>query len=284
MIRRTGWLALGFAAGCASGSTAGGAAPAAKPNVDPVAPPPVVSNVKLQPEAVAHYALSRVDSLTVTMSGSDQGQVLDRILYLTVTTEPSTTGRQVTILVDSQQVREAGLVSPIVLDSLRGMRWTGMIGADGRVGRFTASRPTLIGAGLDGQFRLLFPALPKGGIGAGASWTDSTSDTVQVSAFGGHDTARLDYKAGEGERAIGEPVLPVSLRRLSLITGSTMQSGQVITIAGNDSTEIRYRISTSGRLISAEGSSNSALTITIPAVGQTLPASKRAFFSLTRIP
>jgi hypothetical protein len=284
VIRRTGWLALGLAAGCASGSTAGGAAPAAKPNVDPVAPPPVVANVKLQPEAVARYALARVDSLTVTMSGSDQGQVLDRTMFLTVTSEPATTGRQITVLVDSQQVRESGLVSPIVLDSLRGMRWTGIIGADGRVGRFTANRPTLIGAGLDGLFRLLFPAFPKGGASAGAAWSDSTSDTVQVSAFGGHDTARLDYKAGEGERAIGEPILPVALRRISSITGSTLQSGQVITLAGGDSTEVRYRISTSGRLVGAEGSSNSALTINIPAVGQTLPASKRAIFSLTRLP
>ncbi|HTO73102.1 MAG TPA: hypothetical protein VMJ30_04750, partial [Gemmatimonadales bacterium] len=255
MIRRTGWLALGLAAGCASGSSAGGAAPAAKPNIDPVAPPPVVTNVKLQPDAVAHYALSRVDSLTITMSGSDQGQVLDRTLYLTITSEPATTGRQMTVVVDSQQVRESGLVSPIVLDSLRGMRWTGVIGADGRVGRFTANRPTLIGAGLDGQFRLLFPAFPRNGVNAGAAWSDSTSDTVQVSAFGGHDAARIDYKAGEGERAIGEPVLPVTARRLSTITGSTMQSGQVFTLTGSDSTEVRYRISTGGRLIGAEGSS-----------------------------
>jgi hypothetical protein len=171
-----------------------------------------------------------------------------------------------------------------VLDSLRGMRWTGTLSSDGRVDRFTASRPTLMGAALDGQFRLLFPALPRNGASAGASWTDSTSDTVQVSAFGGHDQARLDYSAGEGERAIGQPVLPVSVRRLSTITGSAVQSGQVITLAGTDSTDVNYRISSAGRLMSADGHSTSALTINIPSVGQTLPATKRAVFTLTRLP
>jgi len=281
---RPGWFLTCLTIACASGSPAAGGGTAAHPTIDPVAPPPVVNNVKLQPDPVAHYSLARVDSLTIVMAGSEQGQVLDRTLFLTVTSEASGSGRQITVLVDSQQIRESGLVSPLVLDSLRGMRWTGMLSPEGRVGRFTANRPTLIGAGLDGQFRLLFPALPQSGASAGATWSDSTSDTVQVSAFGGHDQARLEYRAGEGERALGQPVLPLTLKRLSTISGSALQSGQVITLSGSDSTDVVYRISSAGRLLAAEGRSTSALTINIPAVGQTLPASKRAAFTLTRLP
>jgi hypothetical protein len=277
---------LWLTAACASGGAAGGngAGSAARPTIDPVAPLPIVNNVRLQPDAVAHFALLRVDSLTVTMAGAEQGQVLDRTFFLTVTSEPVSPGRQITILVDSLQSREAGLVSPLALDSLRGMRWTGVLSADGRMGRLTASRGTLLGAPLDGQFRLLFPVLPAGGASSGATWSDSTSDTVQVSAFGGRDQAQLQYRAGEAERAIGPPVLPVVLLRLSTITGQATQSGQNISLSGTDSTVATYRISSAGRLLAVDGHSTSALTISIPSVGQTLPASQRAVFSLTRLP
>ena len=277
------WLAAACASGGAGGGSSGGGS-AARPTIDPVAPPPVVNNLRLQPDAVAHFALARIDSLTVVMSGAEQGQVLDRTLFLTVTSEPSGAGRQITVLVDSLQAREAGLVSPLALDSLKGMRWTGSLSPEGRMGRFAASRATLLGAPLDGQFRLLFPLLPPGGVSSGGTWSDSTSDTVQVSAFGGRDQARLQYTAGDAERAVGLPVLPVALQRLSTITGLASQSGQTISLSGTDSTQAVYRISSAGRLLAVDGHSISALTISIPSVGQTLPASQRAVFSLTRLP
>lgn len=278
------WLTAACASGGGGGGSSSGTGSAARPTIDPVAPPPIVNNMRLQPEAVAHYTLARVDSLTIEMAGAEQGQVLDRTLFLTITSEPSSLGRQITILIDSLQTREAGLVSPLALDSLRGMRWTGTLSSDGRMGRLTSSRATLLGAPLDGQFRLLFPLLPPGGASSGATWSDSTSDTVQVSAFGGRDQARLQYSTGEAERAMGQPVLPVKLQRLSTITGLATQSGQTISLSGTDSTDAVYRISSQGRLLAVDGSSNSALTISIPSVGQTLPASQRAVFSLARLP
>jgi hypothetical protein len=83
---------------------------------------------------------------------------------------------------------------------------------------------------------------------------------------------------------MGQPVLPVKLQRLSTITGLATQSGQTISLSGTDSTDAVYRISSQGRLLAVDGSSNSALTISIPSVGQTLPASQRAVFSLARLP
>lgn len=287
MRHGVGLTALWLTAACASGGGGGGGTgtgSAARPTIDPVAPPPIVNNMRLQPDAVAHYALARVDSLTIEMAGAEQGQVLDRTLFLTITSVPSSLGRQITILVDSLQTREAGLVSPLALDSLQGMRWTGTLSPDGRMGPLTASRATLLGAPLDGQFRLLFPLLPAGGASSGATWSDSTSDTVQVSAFGGRDQARLQYSTGESERTMGQLILPVKLQRLSTITGLAIQSGQSISLSGTDSTEAIYRISNQGRLLAFEGSSNSSLTISIPSVGQTLPASQRAVFSLSRLP
>ena len=285
-MKRLTWFAVVLlSAGCASGGSSSGGTPAGpKPTLDPVAAPPVVRNLKLQPDAVAHYALARVDSLTVVMAGAEQGQVLDRTIYLTITSAPAASGKAITVLIDSLQTREAGLVSPFALDSLRGIRWSGTLGANGRMSPLVPSQSTLLGAPLSGQFRLLFPLLPTEGAKAGATWTDSTSDTIQVSAFGGRDQARLHYSASDAERAIGQPVLPIVLSRMSTVTGSTEQNGQTITLSGTDSTTITYRISASGRLMAADGSSSADMSITIPDVGQTLPARSRATFSLTRLP
>ncbi len=278
------WLAaLSLTAACASGG-GGSTVPGARPTVDPVPAPPVVRDLKLQLDPVAHYALARVDSLTVVMAGADQGQVLDRTMFLTVTSEPAQAGQTITILIDSLQTREAGLVSPFALDSLRGVRWTGSLSATGRMGALTASQATLLGAPLSGQFRLLFPLLPADGARPGATWTDSTSDTIQVSAFGGRDRAELVYRANDAERALGQPVLPVSVVRLSTIAGATDQNGQTISLSGKDSTLVNYRLSAAGKLMAASGSSSADMTIAIPAVGQTLPARARANFSLTRLP
>ncbi|MEO8030720.1 MAG: hypothetical protein ABJC74_06840 [Gemmatimonadota bacterium] len=279
------WLAaLSLTAACASGSGGSSTVPGARPTVDPVAAPPVVRDLKLQLDPVAHYALARVDSLTVVMAGADQGQVLDRTMFLTVTSAPAQAGRTITILIDSLQTREAGLVSPFALDSLRGVQWTGTLGLNGRMSALTASQPTLLGAPLSGQFRLLFPLLPADGARPGATWTDSTSDTIQVSAFGGRDRAQLSYRANDAERAVGQPVLPISVVRLSTIAGATEQNGQTISLSGSDSTQVMYRISAAGKLMAADGSSSADMSIAIPSVGQTLPARARANFSLTRLP
>lgn len=284
MIRRTLLAVAALTGACASGGSTGGGTTGSRPTIDPVPAPPVVRDLKFQPEAVAHYALARVDSLTVVMAGAEQGQVLDRTMYLTVTSEGAATSRNITIIIDSLQTREAGLVSPFALDSLRGVRWTGTMGPTGRMSPLTASQQTLLGAPLSGQFRLLFPLLPAEGAGAGKTWTDSTSDTIQVSAFGGRDHAQLRYSTGEAERALGQPIVPVSLTRLATVAGATEQNGQTITLSGNDSTQIVYRIAANGHLMAANGTSSADMSITIPAVGQTLPARARASFTLTRLP
>jgi hypothetical protein len=76
----------------------------------------------------------------------------------------------------------------------------------------------------------------------------------------------------------------VTAERNATITGSAAQGGQTLTLSGTDSAAIVYTLSAPGRLQAVEGSDFSLLTITIPSMGQTLPATQRARYTLTRLP
>ena len=170
------------------------------------------------------------------------------------------------------------------VDSLRGTRWTGLLSAGGRLGQLTADRSTLLGTQLDGQLRQLIPFLPVAGVRAGDVWSDSTSDTVQVNAFGGRDSGIVRYTAAAQDVPPTPATLRVTADRHATVTGSAAQGGATLTLAGTDSATIVYTLTAPGRLIAVEGSDLSLLTITVPAMGQTLPATQRARFTLTRLP
>jgi hypothetical protein len=267
---------------CSSGS-GGPATP--KPNVDPVRLPAASAVFHLVLEPNARFALARTDSTTVVMpNGGEQGQVFSRTLFLSVTARPSAAGQTITFLIDSVQADEIGLLPMASVDSLRGVRWSGLLSSGGRLGPLTADHPTLLGTQLDGQLRQLIPYLPPAGVRAGDAWSDSTSDTVQVSAFGGRDSGTVHYTAAGQDALPGPATLQVTAERSATVMGSAVQGGETLTLAGADSGRIVYTLSAPGRLQVIEGSDLSVLTITIPAMGQTLPATQRTRFTLTRLP
>ena len=267
---------------CSPGS-GGPAAP--KPSIDPVRLPAASTVFRLGLEPLARFALVRSDSMTVVMpSGGEQGQVFSRTLFLTMTARPEHGGQAIGLVIDSVQTDEIGLLPMASVDSLRGVRWSGMFSPDGRLGPLTADRPTLLGTQLGGQLRQLIPFLPAAGVREGDRWSDSTSDTVQVNAFGGRDSGTVHYTAGAQGVPPGPATLLVTAERRATVTGSAAQGGQTLTLAGTDSATIVYTLLAPGKLVAVEGHELSLLNITVPAMGQTLPATQRAWFSLSRLP
>lgn len=282
MTRRAAFLAALLGVACSSGS-GGPAAP--KPTIDPVRPPATTAVFRLALDPVAHFVLARTDSTTVVMpNGGEQGQVFSRTLFLTMTARPGTAGQAIEFVIDSVRTDEIGLLPMASVDSLRGTRWSGLLSPNGRLGQLTASRPTLLGIQLGGQLRQLIPFLPAAGVRAGDTWSDSTSDTVQVNAFGGRDSGTVRYTAAAQELPPAPAALVITADRHATVTGSATQGGGTLTLAGTDSATIVYTLTAPGRPTAVEGSDLSLLTITVPAMGQTLPATQRARFTLTRLP
>lgn len=275
-------LAAILGVACSSGS-GGPAAP--KPSIDPVRLPAgsVVQHLALAP--AAHYSLARTDSTTVVMpNGGEQGQVFSRTIFLTMTARAERGGQAVVILIDSVHADEIGLLPMASVDSLRGTRWSGWMSPEGRLGRLTADRATLLGTQLGGQFRQLIPFVPSAGVRAGDVWSDSTSDTVQVNAFGGRDSGTVQYTAAVGDAPPAPGTLRLTAARHATVTGSALQGGQTLLLTGADSAAIVYTLSAAGHLMGVEGGEASLLSITVPSMGQTLPARQRASFTLTSLP
>jgi hypothetical protein len=210
LVRPEALLAAVLLAACGgAATTSGGPTPAPTPQPgDSGAPVPTTpghgSAVIYRPVRNAAYRLERHDSLVLQYpGGATQEQVRDRVAFLHVTvTETAPQARyQVTIVLDSLEALENG--QPAAPDSLlaaKGTKWTGSLSATGGLSALTPDRTGTLPDELTGRLRLLFPALPAGGVREGMEWTDTTEYTPRRATRrgcerGSHSRARAPTTA-----------------------------------------------------------------------------------------
>jgi hypothetical protein len=286
-VKRVLQLLAGVAlAGCGSAtSTTGGPnAPTPEPGTpNPGMPAPTGGGITYAAVRDASYALARHDSLTIQLpGGASQQQLIDRTAYLHVAIAPDTTGYIATIVLDSIQAAVGGV--PAVPDSVipaRGTRWTASLTREGRLSALRADRSTTIGDQLGGNLRSLFPSLPTGGVKAGMQWTDTTEVPIRADAFDATERSFTNYRAAESD----DPRAKKAIKLES--TGSYQRQGkgtqydqQMEMTASGTRTAVHY-LNPDGTLASARGSDAGDLTITITAVGQTVPVKQAGTFSIT---
>lgn len=220
---------------------------------------------------IARYALTRHDSVAATMpSGESQVQVFGSTAYVTLTWLASDTGAKITAAVDSV-VPDSGLsFVPAVLDSARSARWTGLRRPSGRLTDLTGGPSSLISDQVREQIQLIFPLLPADGARPGASWTDSTSGPVRVSAFEALETVQVDSRAEPSLTSSG--ALPIVVIRTRTAAGQGSQFGQPINIRATGSDTLSYHVAADGRVLSVEGVRMTAMVVDLPSIGQSVPA------------
>ena len=81
----------------------------------------------------------------------------------------------------------------------RGTRWTATLSSTGGLGPLTADRQGTLPEELTGRLRLLFPALPAGGVREGMEWTDTTEYRLTADAFPGSERAVTTYHAAASD-------------------------------------------------------------------------------------
>ena len=230
------------------------------------------------------YKLERHDSLALQYpGGAVQQQVRDRVAFVHVTIEGTSSGATsypVTIVLDSLQALENGqpIDSAIVV---AGRRWTGTLGADGALSQLQTDKPATLTDELSGRLRLLFPALPVEGAREGMEWADSSEYKLVADAFPGTEKQATTYRAAER-----------SPRRASTLTsdgtysrtGSRQQADQALEMTATGKRHAVHQISGDGALMSAQGNDSGDMTISVPAVGQTVPVKQTGSFSITQSP
>lgn len=238
--------------------------------------PPAPGAVVYRPASPTSFAFARRDSLTLQLpGGATQVQEFRRTAYLGITVRGAAPPYEVAIHLDSLR-QEGGSVPPDSLFRAEGTRWTGALSATGEMTDLRADRSSTIGDQVGATLPVLFPALPVGGLEPGSAWTDTTRRSLKADAFDATETAVTNYRASAADgRAI-----TIESRTTFERTGTGGQAAQPMEMTAGGSRRGVYRFGRSGGVLTAEGADSAEIKITIPAVGQTVPVSQRATWTI----
>jgi hypothetical protein len=286
-------LAALFLGACGSSTASGGegtGAPAPKP-IDPsVPPPPEVGTgpaVTYRPVSGARYRLEHRDSLVFEyQGGASQTQTRERValVHLTIAPAASRGSYRVTVTLDSLEAMESG--TPVPPDSVTGAlgtTWSGTLSGVGTLSELKPDRSGTLTAELAGYLRYLFPALPEGGVREGMQWTDSTSYPLVSDAFTGSEEAVTVYRASEKADVDGREAIPLETSSQYSRSGKRVQGDQELEMTASGTRSGIHRISEGGVLVSAQGTDTGEMTISVPAVGQTVPVTRSSTYAVNSL-
>jgi hypothetical protein len=112
------------------------------------------------------------------------------------------------------------------------------------------------------------------------AWTDTTRYEVVADAFPGTEEAVVTYQASGGDAG---PRQAIALESSGTYTrsGTRMQADQEMQMTASGQRRGVHRIGLDGILLGAEGSDAGEMTISVPAVGQTVPVKQSGTYSIT---
>ncbi len=284
MKRTAALLGALVALGCSS-AQAPTVRPEPKPASGPAAttpqpPPSRTGSLLYRPVAAAAYAFERRDSLTLQLpGGATQVQQFDRTAYLTISIAGGSGSYRTAIHLDSLRQEAGGTVPTDSLLRAEGTNWTATLSPEGRLSDLRADRPTGVGDQLGANLVALFPVLPPTGLQEGVSWTDTTQRTLRADAFDATERAVTGYRAAKSEgRAI-----TIESNTAFQRSGKGGEAGQAMEMASQGTRRGNYRFGTDGMVLAGEGADSSEMTISVPAVGQSVPVSQRASWRIATL-
>jgi hypothetical protein len=286
-------LAALFLGACGSTTASDGdatRAPSPKP-IDPSAPPPPEEGtgpvVTYLPVSGARYRLEHRDSLVFQyQGGGSQTQTRDRValVHLTIAPAAARGSYRVAVTLDSLEANESGTPVPFdtVLAAL-GTTWSGTLSGVGTLSELKPDRGGTLTAELAGYLRYLFPALPEGGVREGMQWTDSTSYPLVSDAFTGNEQAITVYRASAKEEVSGREAIPLETSSKYNRSGKRIQGDQELEMTASGTRSGVHRLSIDGVLVSAQGTDTGEMTISVPAVGQTVPVTRSSTYAVSSL-
>ncbi len=278
-------IAAALLAGCAGGTaTTDGTTPTPEKGTPGAPSGAGKGGLLYRPAPASAYKMERHDSLTLQYpGGAEQQQVRDRVAFVHVAVGGTNGAASypVTIVLDSLQAFENGQPVDSAV-AARGTRWTGTLGTDGTLSQLQADRGGSLSDELSGRLRLFFPRLPAEGAREGMEWTDSSEYKLVADAFPGQEKQVTTYHASDSSG----PKKGLDLESNGTYTRSGMrqQADQSLEMTAAGKRHGVYQISRDGVVVSAQGNDSGDMTITVPAVGQTVPVKQSGSYSIVPIP
>jgi hypothetical protein len=229
--------------------------------------------VLYRPTTGSVYALERRDSLILELpGGGTQLQEFARTAFLTVGIGEASGGYRATIRLDSLR-QETGVTA--AADSVlraQGTTWTGTLTTQGKLGELRTDRPSGVADQVGASLAVLFPVLPAAGLQDGASWSDTAERAIRTDAFDTKERSVTSYRVVKVDGRVYTIDAATGFQR----TGTGGQPAQPMEMASQGTRQSLYRFGADGAVVSAEGADSAEMTITVPAVGQTVPVHQRA--------
>jgi hypothetical protein len=167
------------------------------------------------------------------------------------------------------------------LAAARGTRWTATLTASGGLSALTPDRMGTLPDELTGRLRLLFPALPAGGVREGMEWTDTTEYRLTADAFPGNERAVTTYRAAASDAPGMRKGITLQSDGSYDRTGTRNQGDQELQMQATGKRQGAHVLGLDGVLISARGNESGDMTITVPSLGQTVPVKQTGSYAIT---
>ena len=282
--------ALVLAAACSSSTSGGPEGPAPQP-VDPNAPPAPEGGrgpaVTYRPVSNAGYRLEHRDSLVLQYPGGEsQTQVRSRVAFvrLSLADAPAKGAYKVTLTLDSLEAQESGTpVPPDSVAAAKGTIWSGTLSNVGTLSELQADRSGTLTDELAGHLRLLFPALPQGGVREGMQWSDSTQYPLVSDAFTGTERSVTSYRAAEKVDVDGDDAIPLETTSKYSRSGKRVQGEQELEMTAMGTRTGVHRLGLDGVIVAAQGNDTGEMTISVPALGQSVPVTRSSTYAVSSL-
>jgi hypothetical protein len=285
MTRSIVVVGLLAAAACSGGASPSSPAPqpGPRPSGGDKAPTPAPASrggaILYRPTPGTVYAIERRDSLTLELQGGNQVQQYARTAYLTVSIAEGAGGNYaITIRLDSLRQEEGGTVSADSLLRAEGTTWTGTLSPQGRLGDLKADRASGVADQVGASLGVLFPVLPAGGLQGATAWSDTAERAIKTDAFDAKERAVTSYRLVKQEGRVYIVDAATGFQR----TGTGGQAAQPMEMTSQGTRRTTYQFGADGLVASAQGADSAEMTISVPAVGQTVPVHQRASWKISK--
>lgn len=253
--------------------------PSGGPSRAPTADPTRSAPLLYRPSAGERYSLERQDSLTLELpGGATQVQQSSRTAYLTVTIADGAGAYHTTIRLDSLRQDVGGTMAADSVLRAEGTSWTASLTPEGRLGTLQADRTSGVGDQVEASLLPLFPVLPASGLDTATQWRDTTDRALKADAFDVREHAVTSYTLEKREGS----VYTISAATVFQRTGTGGQATQPMEMTSSGARHAVYRFSRDGGVLTGEGADSAEMTISIPAVGQSVPVHQRASWKAVR--
>jgi hypothetical protein len=114
-------------------------------------------------------------------------------------------------------------------------------------------------------------------------WSDTTEVPIRADAFDAVESSLTKYRAMESDDARAKNAVKLESSGSFRRSGKGTQYNQQLEMTASGTRSAVYYLNPDGTLASARGSDAGDMTITVPAVGQTVPVKQAGSYTITSL-